>query len=301
MELKVKIGKLKLRNPIICASGTFGSSDELKGLADYASIGAVTAKTITLNPCPGNCPPRIYETGCGVINSVGLEGKGLENFIAEDLPRLSKVKTEFILSIGGFSINEYKTMVKRLSQEKAVEAIELNLSCPNIKRKKIISQSRKDTYETIKILRGLTKKTLIAKITPEVTDIKEIAVAACAAGADAISTVNTFFGLAVNIQTGAPYLGNCYGGYSGRAIKPMALYRVWKVSRAVKIPVIGGGGIETADDALEFIIAGATAISLGTVNFIDPAASVKILRGIKNYLKKKKINNINQLRGSLDA
>jgi dihydroorotate dehydrogenase (NAD+) catalytic subunit len=191
-------------------------------------------------------------------------------------------------------------MVKRLSQEKAVEAIELNLSCPNIKRKKIISQSRKDTYRAIKALRGLTKKTLIAKVTPEVTDIKKIAVAAQAAGADAISTVNTFFGLAVNIQTASPYLGNCYGGYSGRAIKPMALYRVWMVSKAVKIPVIGGGGIETASDALEFIIAGATAVSLGTVNFIDPSSSAKILKGIKSYLKKKKINDISQLRGSIN-
>ena len=299
MNLKVKIGKFQLNSPILCASGTFGTSDELKGLVDYKNIGAVIAKTITLNPRVGNLPPRIYETECGVLNSVGLEGSGVASFIKQYLPGLKKLDTKFVVSIGGFSLDEYKkTLVKVLSQ-KGVEAIEVNLSCPNITNKKMISQDPKLTLKTMKALRALTKKTLIAKITPEVTDIVSIAKAVKLAGADAVSLVNTFFGLAINTVTKRPFLGNIHGGYSGKAIKPLSLYRVWRVAKEVKIPIIGGGGIETASDAIEFILAGATAVSMGTVNLVKPNAAKGVLEGIKKYMAAKKIKDIKRLKGSL--
>lgn len=299
MNLKVKIGKFQLNSPILCASGTFGISDELKGLVDYKNIGAVIAKTITLNPRAGNPPPRIYETECGVLNSVGLEGPGVDNFITQYLPLLKKLNTKFVVSIGGFSLDEYKKILAKVSSQEGVEAIEVNLSCPNIKDKRIISQDPKLTFRTMKALRGLTKKTLIAKITPEVTDIVSIAKAAKLAGADAVSLVNTFFGLAINTATKRPFLGNIYGGYSGKAIKPLSLYRVWRVAKEIKIPIIGGGGIETAADAIEFILAGATAVSLGTINLVEPNAAKRILEGIKKYMAENKIRNINTLSGGL--
>ncbi len=299
MNLKVKIGKLQLNSPILCASGTFGTSDELKGLVDYKNIGAVIAKTITLNSRAGNPPPRIYETECGVLNSVGLEGPGVDGFIKQYLPRLEKLGTKFVVSVGGFSPDEYKKTLAKVSAQKGVEAIEVNLSCPNIKNEKIISQDPKLTLKTMKALRAITKKTLIAKITPEVTDIVSIAKAAKVAGADAVSLVNTFFGLAINTVTKRPFLGNTCGGYSGKAIKPLSLYRVWRVAKEVKIPIIGGGGIETASDAIEFILAGATAVSLGTVNLVEPNAAKGILEGIKKYMVKNKIKNISALSGGL--
>lgn len=299
MKLSVKIGKLKLKNPIICASGTFGLSDELKGIADYKNIGAYTTKTITLNPRSGNPPPRIYETECGVLNSVGLQGPGIDGFIKQHLPCLEKIETKIIISVGGFSPAEYKEIIRKLDQQKGVEAIEVNLSCPNIKEKKIISQDEKLTYKTLKSLRALTKKTLIAKISPEVVDIGAIAKAVEQSGFDCVSLVNTFFGMAVNIQTKKPFLGNIYGGYSGKAIKPMSLYRVWRVYKKVKLPIIGGGGIMTAFDAIEFLLAGATAVSLGTINLVEPNAASKILTGMKRYMKINKITEISKLRGGL--
>jgi len=299
MNLGIKIGKLKLRNPIICASGTFGLGDELRELVDYKDIGAYTTKTITLKPRSGNPPPRIYETECGVLNSVGLQGPGVDGFIKQYLPCLKKIESKIIISIGGFSPAEYKEVVKKLDQEKGVEAIEVNLSCPNIKDKKIISQDEKLTYKILKSLKALTNKTLIAKISPEVTDIVAIGKAVKQAGFDCVSLVNTFFGMAINIQTKKPFLGNIYGGYSGKAIKPMSLYRVWKVYKKVKLPIIGGGGIMTATDAIEFLLAGATAVSLGTINLVDPNAASTILAGIKRYMKTNNIVKISKLRGGL--
>ena len=301
MNLKIKIGQLQLNSPILCASGTFGISDELKGLVDYRNIGAVIAKTITLKPRAGNPPPRIYETECGVLNSVGLQGPGVDGFIKDHLPNLEKLPTEFIVSIGADSLSEYKKALSKIAARGEVKAIEINLSCPNIKNKKIVAQDAKMTLATMKALRAITKKTLIAKISPEVTDIVEIAKAVKSSGADALSLVNTFFGLAINIDTKKPYLGNTYGGYSGRAIRPLSLYRVWRVAKKVKIPIIGGGGIETAKDAIEFLLAGATAVSLGTVNLVDPNAAKNILAGIKKYMKAKKIGDIKKLTGGLDG
>ncbi|MFH1504335.1 MAG: dihydroorotate dehydrogenase [Candidatus Omnitrophota bacterium] len=319
MNLKVKLGKLELPNPIVCASGTFGFGEELAGLVNYNCIGAFITKTVTLLPRAGNPPPRIYDTGCGIINSVGLENPGLDVFIKEKLPLIRLLAVKCIVSIGGNSNQEYAECLKKLDKQKGISGFEINLSCPNlnpvrdklssdsckisngVKLKKLISQSAKMTYNLTKNLRKLTKKPLFIKITPEVTDIVEIAKVVEAGGADAVSLVNTFFSLAINIETQKPYLGNVYGGYSGRAIKPLSLYRVWKAAQNVRIPVIGGGGIESANDAIEFILAGAAAVSLGTINLVDPNSAKAVLAGIKEYMRKKKIKNINELRGRLNA
>ncbi len=301
MDLSVKLSKLTLENPIICASGTFGYGIEIEDLTDFEAIGAIITKTITLRPRAGNPCPRIYETECGVMNSVGLENPGLEAFIREKLPSVAKLKCKKIISVGGFSNQEYKKIIQRLDKEKGVDAFEINLSCPNLQLKKLVSQDKKATFKVVKLLRGITQKPLFIKITPEVTDIVEIAKAAEEAGADAISAVNTFFSLAIDTETRKPYLGNVYGGYSGKAIKPMALYRVFKIAREIKIPVIGGGGIENSNDAIEFILAGARALSLGTINLVSPNSPKKILKGIKGYLKNKKINKIKDLEGGILA
>ena len=299
MKLSVRLGRLELRNPVVCASGTYGFGDELEGLADFSSIGAITTKTVTLKARAGNPPPRIYETECGVMNSVGLENPGLRVFMDEKLPLIKKLNTKCIVSVGGASKKEYEEVVGALDGENGVDGLEINLSCPNLKLKKLISQNAKATYSLTKSLRKLTKKPLFIKITPEVTDIVEIAKAVKLGKADGISLVNTFFSLRINTETKRPYLGNVYGGYSGKAIKPLSLYRVWKVSKAIKIPIIGGGGIENASDAIEFILAGAAAVSLGTINLVEPDSAGIILSGIKKYLSKKKISDINKLQGGL--
>ncbi|MCF7873473.1 MAG: dihydroorotate dehydrogenase [Candidatus Omnitrophica bacterium] len=301
MDLAVNIGKLTLKNPIICASGTFGFGDELKGLVDFSSIGAVVSKTITLEPREGNIPPRIYETNCGVINSIGLANPGVDSFIKEKLPALGKLKTKHIVSLGGSFKKEYKQLVEKLDKEDKVDAFELNLSCPNLGKKKLISQSQKLSSDLIKNLRKLTKKTLIAKLTPEVTDIVKIAKAVSDAGADAVSMVNTYFSLAIDIEKKKSYLGNITGGYSGPAIKPMSLYRVWQVANSVKLPVIGGGGIINYKDAIEFFLAGSAAVSLGTINLTDPNSAKDILKEVKKYMKKNKMKNLGDLRRSFNA
>jgi len=297
INLETKLGRLKLSTPIICASGTFGFGDELKDLVDFDSIGAVVTKTITLKPRKGNPPPRIFELDYGILNSIGLENPGLDLFIKEKLPKLKKLKTKFIVSVGGNLGEEYEEIVKELNKIKDIEVIELNLSCPNIKLKRMISQSKNLTYRLLKNLREKTDKVLIAKITPEVTDIVEIAKVVKKVEIDAISLVNTFLGLSISIDKQKPILGNIYGGYSGKAIKPLSLYRVWCIARNVNIPIIGGGGIENTEDAIEFILVGATCISLGTINLVYPNRAKEILQGIKNYLKKKKRENLEKIRG----
>lgn len=301
MNLGVKISNFDLKTPIVCASGTFGYGEELKELVDFKNIGAITTKTITLLPREGNPAPRIYETDYGVINSIGLENPGLDGFLEEKLPKLAALAVKFIVSVGGFSQEDYEEAIRVLSAKIEIEALEINLSCPNIKMKKMFSQNKELTFNLVKSLKAITKKTLIVKITPEIDDIVEIAKAAKDAGADALSLVNTFFALAINIETQKPYLGSIYGGYSGRAIKPLALYKVWQVAKNVDIPIIGGGGIENASDAIEFILAGANAVSLGTVNLVYPNKASEIVKGIKDYMKRKKIEDIKELTGALKA
>lgn len=300
VNLSVKIGKLALKNPVMAASGTFGP--EYGSLTDLDKLGAIIMKTITLNKRVGNLPPRIAETPSGMLNSIGLENKGIDDFIKDKIPLVSKVKAPIIASIAGEDENEFKELARRINKIKRIAGIEINLSCPNIKHGKrddLIAQDENATYEIIKSIRKETGLTIIAKLSPNVTDITKIAKAAESAGSDAVSLVNTFVGMAVDIETKRPMLGNITGGLSGPAIKPIALRMVWETYKKIKIPVIGIGGIMDARDALEFMICGASAIQAGTANFVNPKASAEIADGISDYLKRNKIGDINKLIGSL--
>jgi len=297
-DLSVKIGKLKLKNPVMAASGTFG--DGYGELTDIRSLGAIVAKTVTLRPRIGNPPPRVIETPSGMLNSIGLENKGVDIFLKKTLPSLKKFGTPVIASIAGDDEDEFKELAKAVGTKAA--ALELNLSCPNIRyggKDRLIAQDEKGTYETVKAVRRATGLTVIAKLSPNVTDISRIAKAAEEAGADAVSLVNTFLGMAVDIEAQRPVLGNVTGGLSGPAIKPLALRMVWTVYNKVRIPVIGMGGIMDHKDALEFMLAGAAAIQVGTANFVDPGAAAATARGIEEYMKEHGIENVKGIVGKL--
>jgi len=299
-NLNIKIGKLKLKNPVLVSSGTFGYAEEFSGLTDLKKLGAIVTKTITVAARRGNPPPRTCETAAGMLNSIGLENPGIEVFIREKLPILKKTGAAVIVSIASEDDpGEFILLAKRLEKIKEVLAIELNISCPNMQKTKLIAQDSSATYAVVKGVRRVSKKIIIAKLSPNVTDISEIARAAERAGADALSLVNTFYGMGIDLNTKRPKLGNIIGGLSGPAIKPMALYMVREVYRKVKIPIIGMGGIMNTQDALEFIIAGASAVSIGTANFINPRVTIEIIRGLKKYLITKKIKDIKTLIGTL--
>ena len=298
--LGVNIGKMKLKNPVMAASGTFGYAKEFEKLVNLKNLGAIITKTITLNPRTGNPMPRICETAAGMLNSIGLQNEGFDNFIKEKLPYLSKIGTPVIISISGNNIDEFFILAKRLDKIKSISGIELNISCPNINCEGLVAQDAKETYEVVKAVRKITGKTIITKLSPNVTDIVKIAKAAENAGSDAISLVNTFLGMAIDIETRKSRLGNITGGLSGPCIKPIALRMVYEVSRNIDIPVMGIGGIMNASDAVEFMIAGASLIQVGTANFIEPGVCGKIIKGIEEYLRKHKIEKIEELIGTLD-
>ena len=301
MNLKVKIGKLELKNPVMAASGTFGAA--YGEFFDINILGAYVAKTVTLKPRTGNAPPRIAETPAGMLNAIGLENKGVEDFITNKLSELKGVRVPIIASAAGDNAEEYSALVKMFDKCGRIDAVELNLSCPNVRhgrREGLIAQDEKAVYEAVKLSRASTGKTLIAKLSPNVTDIAKIALAAESAGADAVALINTFPAMTVDIETRRPSLGNVTGGLSGPAIKPIALKMVRDVYTKVEIPVIGIGGIMGHKDAIEFMICGATAFQVGTANFIDPSAPAKILDGVKNYMKKKAIRNVTDITGSLE-
>ncbi len=300
MNLEVKIGKLKLKNPVMVASGTFGK--EYGSFFNINLLGAYVAKTITLKARIGNPPPRVTETFAGMLNSIGLENKGVEDFVENKLSELAGLKIPIVASVAGDNENEYAALCRRLNGCSKVNAIELNLSCPNVrhgKREGLIAQDEKAVYNIVKKARGSTGKALIAKLSPNVTDIAAIALSAEEAGCDAISLINTFPAIAVNIETLRPLLGNVIGGLSGPAIKPIALKMVRDVYKKVRIPVIGIGGIMDYKDALEFMICGAAAFQVGTANFVNPEAPAEILKGIKSYLKRKSVGDIKKIIGSL--
>jgi len=298
-DLKIKIGKLELKNPVIAASGTYGFGEEFKDFVDISKLGAIIAKTITLNPSEGNPPPRIVETSSGILNSIGLQNDGIDGFLKDKLPILRKAKTVIILSIAGENPGEYKRLAKQLDKIDEIDGIELNISCPNVKGGLDFSVEPSSTFDVVNLTRRNTSKTLITKLSPNVKDISEIAKAAEAAGSDSVSLVNTFTGMAIDIETKMPKLGNVVGGLSGPAIKPIALRMVWEVSKKIKIPVIGVGGIMDYADALEFIMAGASAVQVGTANFVNPKATIEILSGIEKYMRKNKIKNMRGLIGCL--
>lgn len=300
MNLETKIGKIRLKNPVMAASGTFGP--EYGELMDINKLGAYIAKTITLNARIGNPPPRVCETPSGMLNSIGLENGGLDDFIKNKIPALKGLKIPLIASIAGDDAIEFKALAKALSKVKKIAALEINLSCPNVKHGKrdfLIAQDEEATYEIIDAVRRSTALTVIAKLSPNVADIKRIAKAAEMAGADAVSLINTLVGMAVDIDTKRPVLGNVMGGLSGPAIKPVALRMVREAYNSTKIPVVGIGGIMDYKDAVEFMLCGASAIQVGTANFVNPAASIEIIDGIKSYMAASGIEEIKELIGAL--
>ncbi len=299
-NLNIKIGKVKLNNPVMVASGTFGYGQEFAPFISLRKLGAIVSKTVTLNPRQGNPAPRTCETPAGMLNSIGLENPGIEMFIKEKLPVLRKIGIPVIVSIASEKDpTEFIRLVKRLGNLSAVSAIELNISCPNMRHTRLISQDASATYEVVKAVRRQTTKALIVKLSPNVTSISDIALRAEEAGADAVSLVNTINGMSIDINTRKPKIAMVTAGLSGPAIRPIAVKMVWEVYNKVKIPIIGMGGIIDTDSALEFIIAGASAVSIGTANFINPRISVEVVEGIQKYMKVNKIVDIRGLTGSL--
>ena len=302
-NLEVEIAGIKLKNPVMTASGTFGYGEEFSPFIDLDKLGAMVLKGITLKPKMGNPPPRVIETPSGMLNSIGLQNVGVEMLIKEKLPYLQKFNTPVIINISGDTIEEYIELARRLgevSKEMGVAGLEVNISCPNVKKGGMVwGTDAKATYKIINSVRKTTPLPLIVKLTPNVTDIKTIAQAAEEAGADALSLINTLVGMAIDIDSRQPKLANISGGLSGPAVKPVALWLVWQVFQTVNIPVIGIGGIIKVEDALEFIIAGARAIEIGTANFINPNITIEIIEGIKKYLIKNNIKDVNELVGSM--
>ncbi|MCX5701347.1 MAG: dihydroorotate dehydrogenase [Candidatus Omnitrophica bacterium] len=301
INLSIEIGKLKLKNPVLVCSGTFGYAEEFVDFIDLKKLGAIVTKTITLKPRIGNLPPRTCETPAGMLNSIGLENPGLEVFIKEKLPFLKKLGVPIILSIASEEEpQEFIELVTRLDKIEEVAAIELNISCPNVKgRKHLISQDPLATKEIVSEIREITKKTLITKLSPNVTSIVEIAQAAQDGGSDAVSLINTLSGMSIDVDKRIPKIASISAGLSGPAIRPVAVKMVWDTFNKIKIPIIGMGGIMDAASALEFIIAGASAVAIGTANFINPKVSEEIILGLKEYLERNKISNIKELVGSL--
>ncbi len=302
-SLKVEIAGIKLKNPVMTASGTFGYGEEFSPFIDLDRLGAMVLKGITLKPKNGNPPPRVIETPSGMLNAIGLQNVGVEALIKEKLPYLKKYNTPVIINISGDTIEEYLELTRRLEEisvKMGVAGLEVNISCPNVKKGGMVwGTDAKTTYKIVSSIRKITTLPLIVKLTPNVTDIKIIAQAAEEAGADALSLINTLVGMAVDIDSRKPKLANISGGLSGPAVKPVALWLVWQVFQTVKIPVIGMGGIIKIEDALEFIIAGARAIEIGTANFVNPKVTIEIIEGIEKYLTKNDIKDINKLVGSM--
>lgn len=297
--LQVKIGDLILKNPVVTASGTFGYGLEYSPFVDLNLLGGIIVKGLSLKPKQGNPPPRIYETPCGMINSIGLQNIGFEAFVKEKLPVLKRYNTNIIVNFFGENLDEYMEIAEKIDSTEGVHGLEMNVSCPSRG-----SEWRKMGVDpellgkAVKKVRTVTKKTLIVKLSPQVTDIAEMAKICELEGADAVSLINTIPAMVIDVKTRRSMIGTPVGGLSGPAIRAVAVRAVWEVARAVKIPVIGIGGIVTAEDALQFIIAGASAVAVGTANFINPRATVEIIEGIEKFLVEEGIKDINELVGS---
>jgi len=297
----VTVAGIRMQNPVMTASGTFGYAQEFEPYMDLSRLGAIVVKTITLHPRAGNPPPRITETPAGMLNAIGLQNVGLQAFISEKLPYLRTLGPPIIVNVAGESIEEYVELAKRLSDQEGISGIELNISCPNVADGLIFGCNAVLANKLVARVRQTTRLPLIPKLSPNVTDIAEIARALAEGGADALSLINTLIGMAIDVRSRRPKLGNVTGGLSGPAIRPIAVRMVWEVARAVKLPLIGMGGIMTADDALEFLIAGATAVAVGTANFTSPSSAERIIDGIEAYLIDRKIARMTDLIGSLNA
>lgn len=300
MDLSVNIGRLRLKNPVVTASGTFGYGEEYSEFIDLSILGGVVVKGLSLLPKEGNPPPRITETPAGMLNAVGLQNIGIDRFLNEKLPFLRQFDTSVIVNFFGDSIDEYADAANRLSSADGVHALEMNISCPNKQAGWcFFGTDPKVTFEVVTAVRRSTHLPLIVKLSPNVTDIRVIARAAADAGADALSLINTLTGMAIDIRTRRPVLANITGGLSGPAVKPVALRMVWETYNAVKLPLIGMGGIMNSDDAIEFMLAGASAVAIGTANFIRPAAPFDVLRGIEKFMDEHAISCISALTGGL--
>lgn len=297
-NLSVELGSIKLRNPVILASGTCGFGEEIAQFVDLNKVGALVTKTITLKPKEGNPPPRIAEVEGGIINSIGLENPGIEVFIKEKLPFLRKLRIPFFVSISGETEDEFAELAGILEKEKGISAIELNLSCPNLKQgKNLFGQDAQTTYQIIKKVKEATSIPIIAKLTPQVKDITEIALACRKAGCDMLCLINTIPAMVIDLKSGKPFLGGITGGLSGPAIKPVALKMVYDVTRVTDIPIIGCGGIMNGKDAIEFVLAGASAVAIGTANIASPGSALSIVKEIEDYLIRHKINSVKKLIG----
>jgi len=301
-DLSVDIGPLNLRNPVMTASGTFGYAREFETYVDLNRLGAIIVKGLSLEPSMGNHPPRIVETACGMLNAIGLENVGIHAFVDEKLPFLKSLSTPVFVNIYGKTIDEYVRLAEQLNELEAVAGIEINISCPNVKAGGLaFGVDPAATAAVVKAVRRKTSKVLIVKLSPNVTDITEIARQAEGQGADSLSLINTLTGLAIDVETRRPKLANITGGLSGPAIKPVALRMVWQVCQTAKVPVIGVGGIISALDAIEFFIAGAAAVQIGTANFVNPRATMDILQGIEAYLSEKGMDRLTDLVGTLET
>lgn len=298
IDLTTELGCLKLKNPVITASGTCGFGVELKRYINVDDLGAIAVKGITVNPRKGNPTPRIVETSAGILNSIGLENPGVNEFINKKLPEIKTINTPIIVNISGHSIEDFSYLAEKLADNKEISALEVNVSCPNIAGGGMAFGTDSDLiYQVTEKVRKAYNGTIIVKLSPNVTDITEMAVAAEEAGADVISLINTLLGMKIDINKHRPELGNIFGGLSGPAIKPVALRMVYQVAAKINIPIIGMGGIMSGNDAIEFLMAGASAISVGTATMVDPGLPIKIVQEIEEYMKKNKFNNIHKLIG----
>ena len=297
MDLSVKLGSLCLNNPVIAASGTFGYGLEYSSLVDLNALGGFSIKGLSLKPKAGNPVPRVIETSSGMLNAIGLENIGLEAFLSEKLPQLKNFNTRIIVNFFGDTTQEYAAMARALSDVERLDALEMNVSCPNVEKGGLqFSSDTEVLTEVVSSVRKATEKFLIVKLSPNVTDITLLAKAAENAGADALSVCNTFVGMSIDLKTRKPHLANRTGGLSGPAIKPLALNLVYQTVRAVQIPVIGIGGISSGEDAVEFLLAGAKAVQIGTANFIDPVSTLHVIEGIRQYCLANGVNNLSELK-----
>jgi dihydroorotate dehydrogenase (NAD+) catalytic subunit len=299
-NLNINIGKLQLKNPVMTASGTFGYGSEYSDFIDISRIGGIIVKGTTIRGRQGNPYPRMAETYSGMLNAVGLQNKGVDYFINHIYPTVKDIDTNIIVNVSGSTIEEYVETAEKLNSLEKIPAIELNISCPNVKEGGMaFGTSCMSAAQVVKEVRRAYKKELIVKLSPNVTDISEIALAVEAEGADSVSLINTLLGMAIDAEKRKPVLSTITGGLSGPAVKPIALRMVWQVARAVKIPVIGLGGIMNAADAIEFMLAGASAIQIGTANFIDPTVTLKVIDGINEYLDRHKFQSVTDIIGAL--
>jgi dihydroorotate dehydrogenase (NAD+) catalytic subunit len=301
VDLSVILGRLRLANPILVASGTFGYAREMAGVVDFARLGGIIPKTVTGQPRIGNPPPRTVETASGMLNAIGLDNDGIDHFIAHHLPYLRTLPTAIIANIAGKNEEEFVAMAEKIGRETGLAALELNLSCPNVAGGVDFATDPEVTRRVVAGVRSVCPLPLVAKLTPNVTNIVPIAQAAAAAGADAVSLVNTFVGMAIDWRRRRPILGNTTGGLSGPAIKPLALRLVWQVARHVQVPIIGIGGISTIDDVMEFLIAGASAVQIGTANFFDPTVSTRLVDLLPQAIKESGAKSVREVIGTLET